>query len=307
LEARLIELENKMGEHAEIKNLLKDQVNKIRDDMRRLTTAIVADQSQLGLLKDKLQSQNLSFEGGQKQLQALKNSIQENQVEENILRLRVDQLNKAMKKEEKSIYTMQKFKLTLEQATQERIIEIETNKDILLAKRRNLNEDRGRLKCDIVERRIRLEQFKKKYDIILTSLGKDEDGQPLSVTYFKIKNAQEKFLLQQEGDELDTKIKKAEKEILAMENTLKVVNLTNAAFKQSLGAVEDEGKEMHEMKMLENQMLLVNDVLRENRKKVTAKRQELEGKRSRFCDSIENKILQLSGWYTVTNDLFSFS
>jgi hypothetical protein len=83
--------------------------------MRRLTTAIVADQSQLGLLKDKLQSQNLSFEGGQKQLQALKNSIQENQVEENILRLRVDQLNKAMKKEEKSIYTMQKFKLTLEQ------------------------------------------------------------------------------------------------------------------------------------------------------------------------------------------------
>jgi tRNA U34 5-carboxymethylaminomethyl modifying enzyme MnmG/GidA len=67
------------------------------------------------------------------------------------------------------------------------------------------------------------------------------------------------------------------------------------------------GKEMHEMKMLENQMLLVNDVLRENRKKVTAKRQELEGKRSRFCDSIENKILQLSGWYTVTNDLFSFS
>jgi hypothetical protein len=112
----------------------------------------------------------------------------------------------------------------------------------LLAKRRNLNEDRGRLKCDIVERRIRLEQFKKKYDIILTSLGKDEDGQPLSVTYFKIKNAQEKFLLQQEGDELDTKIKKAEKESLAMENTLKVVNLTNAAFKQSLGAVEDEGK-----------------------------------------------------------------
>lgn len=126
-------------------------------------------------------------------------------------------------------------------ATQERMIEIETSKDILLAKRRNLNEDKGRLKCDIAERRIRLEQFRKKYDIVLTSLGKDEDGQPLSVTHFKIKNAQEKFLLQQEGDELDMKIKKAEKEIVAMENTLKVVNMTNVAFRQSLGAVEDEG------------------------------------------------------------------
>lgn len=83
--------------------------------MRRLTTAIVADQNQLVVLRDKLQHQNLNFEGGQKQLQILKNSIQEIQVEENILRLRVSQLNKAMKKEENSIYTMKKFKLTLEQ------------------------------------------------------------------------------------------------------------------------------------------------------------------------------------------------
>ncbi|XP_044268674.1 GRIP and coiled-coil domain-containing protein 2-like [Tribolium madens] len=276
LEGKLVELESKIAEHAEIKNLLKDQVNKIRDDMRRLTTAIVADQNQLSVLKDKLQHQHLNFEGGQKQLQVLKNSIQEKQVEENILRLRVNQLNKAMKKEENSIYTMKKFKLTLEQATQERMLEIETSKDILLAKRRNLSEDNGRLRCDIAERRIKLDQFKKKYDIILASLGKDEDGQPLSVTHFKIKNAQEKYFLQQEGDALDMKIKKAEKEILAMENTLKVVNLTNVAFKQSLGAVEDDGREMSEMKMLENQMLLINDILRENRKKMAVKRQELE-------------------------------
>lgn len=33
------------------------------------------------------------------------------------------------------------------------------------------------------------------------------------------------------GDKLDSKIKKTEKEILAMENTLKVVNATNKAFK----------------------------------------------------------------------------
>ena len=122
------------------------------------------------------------------------------------------------------------------------MIEISTNKDILLVKRRNLSEDKGRLKCDIAERRIKLEQFQKKYDITLMTMGKDEDGQTLSITHFKIKNAQEKFLLQQEGDELDIKIKTAEKEILAMENTLKVVNLTNAAFKQSLSAVEEEGK-----------------------------------------------------------------
>lgn len=110
-----------------------------------------------------------------------------------------------------------------------------------MAKKRNLSEDKSRLKCDIGERRIKLDQFRKKYDITLSSLGKDDDGQTYTVTHFKIKNAQEKYFLQKQGDELEAKIKKAEQEIIAMENTLKVVNLTNAAFKQSLSAVEDDG------------------------------------------------------------------
>lgn len=74
------------------------------------------------------------------------------------------------------------------------------------------------------------------------NLGKDDDGQPLSITHFKIKNAQEKFMLQQQGDDLDQKIKIAEKEIVAIENTLKMVNLTNVAFKNNLSQLKDDGK-----------------------------------------------------------------
>lgn len=275
LEKKIAELENKMLEHGEVKSLLKDQVNKIQDDMRRLTAAISSDRNQLSVLKDKLQHQMLSFEGGQKQLELSKQHFQEVQVEKNILLLRVNQLKKAMRKEEKNINTLQKLRLNLEQATKERLIEIETNREILIVKKRNLSDDNGRLKADIVERRIRLEQFQKKYDIVLQSLGKDEDGETFSVTHFKIKNAQEKFLLQREGDELDNKIKKAEKEIVAMENTLKVVNLTNVAFKQSLGVVDDEGDEMNECKLLEQETLQVNDMLRQNKKDLLKNRQEL--------------------------------
>lgn len=103
-----------------------------------------------------------------------------------------------------------------------------------------MDEARGRLNADINLRKIRIEQFQKKHHIALMTLGKDEDGQPLSITHFKIKNAQEKYMLQQEGDELDNKIKKAEKEIVAMENTLKIVNATNATYKKSLSAVDEE-------------------------------------------------------------------
>ena len=54
-----------------------------------------------------------------------------------------------------------------------------------------------------------------------------------SQAYYVIKAAQEKEELQREGDELDAKIKKAEKELRALENTLDVVNSNNETYKQS--------------------------------------------------------------------------
>lgn len=50
--------------------------------------------------------------------------------------------------------------------------------------------------------------------------------------YYVIKAAQEKEELQREGDELDAKIKKAEKELRALENTLELVNSNNESYKQ---------------------------------------------------------------------------
>ena len=128
------------------------------------------------------------------------------------------------------------------QSLKERDIEINTNKEILLAQRKNLDEARRRLRADINRKIIRVAQFQKKYNSALMALGKDEDGRPLSITFIKIQNAQEKYMLQQEGDELDAKIKKAEKEIVAMENTLRVVNVTNDVYKINLSSVDEESK-----------------------------------------------------------------
>lgn len=123
----------------------------------------------------------------------------------------------------------------------EREIEILTNRDILAAKRRNLEEEKSRLKKDIMGRQIKIEQLQKRFHIVIMALGKDEHGEPLSVTHFKIKNAQEKFMLQQEGDTLDAKVRKTEQEIVAMENTLKLVNTSNVTYRNSLSAVEEYG------------------------------------------------------------------
>lgn len=59
---------------------------------------------------------------------------------------------------------------------------------------------------------------------------------------FWFQSAQEKYELQQQGDELDAKIRRTEKEIQAMENTLKVINSTNEKYKKSLSAVDEDSK-----------------------------------------------------------------
>lgn len=49
-------------------------------------------------------------------------------------------------------------------------------------------------------------------------------------------------MLQEEGDKLDSQIQKAEKEIIAMENTLKAINTTNKTFQKSLSVMDEHGK-----------------------------------------------------------------
>ncbi|CAG9840049.1 unnamed protein product [Diabrotica balteata] len=272
---KLDELEKTLSDYKELQHSLQIQVDRLREEMRRLTTVIAADKEVLETLKNKCENFLLVYEISQKQIAVAKRSIQEKQVEENMMRLRINQIEKDKKKEEKQIFNLERFKLNIEQAMKERQLEINTQKLILLTKKRSLEEDKGRLKADINVRKLKIDQYQKKYHLALTGLGKDEEGQPMTVTHFKIKNAQEKFFLQQEGDELDKKIKTAEQEIVALENTLKIINMTNASFKNSLAPVKENDPELNEMKELQEQLKATTNELKKYRNDVTVKQKEL--------------------------------
>ncbi|KAJ8979531.1 hypothetical protein NQ317_017679 [Molorchus minor] len=283
------ELEQTLADHKDVLHTVHNQVDRLEKEMHRLSSDISTDKEQQDILQDKCEQHLLVFEISKKHIAAAKQKTQEKQVEENMMRLRINQIEKDMKKEDKQIYSLEKLRLNLDQAMKERQLEINMKGMVLHSKRRNLEEDKGRLRADIGLRRLKIEQLQKKYHIVLMSFGKDEDGQPLSVTHIKIKNAQEKFMLQQEGDRLDQKIKTTEQEIIAMENALKLVNLTNSSFKNSLAPVKDDDQEAQEMRELEENLKEINTVLKEFKKMLATKQEYLEEAMNKFGEAEERK------------------
>lgn len=126
----------------------------------------------------------------------------------------------------------------------ERQLEIKVNKDILTCRKKNLEEELGRLKLDAVNRKVKVDHLQKRYEVLMSLLGRDETGEPMTLVHFKLLVAQQKHELQKAGDDMDKKVNRAEKEIMALENTLKVITLNNNCFKASMHPVDKAGENL---------------------------------------------------------------
>lgn len=294
---KLEELEKTMARLTEAGNLIQSQITRVEEDMRRLTIYISNDADILSKLKDCLQDNLLLVEGAIKRVaqnQARNNKIRVNQ---NVLAVRVQGAERALKKEGCVVYNLQLHKMELECAIRERQAEIQAQYELLFTKRRALENDVGRMNADIQNREIRIEQLKKRVECVLESLGKSEDGEALSVTYFKVRNAQEKYNLQQEGDRLDALIRKTEREIVAMENTLRVMNNTNDLYKNTLALLEDDAEELAVLQKLQERLAEISQELRatntkfmERSRLVRSLRMALEVARNRFQEISDAKF-----------------
>lgn len=76
----------------------------------------------------------------------------------------------------------------------------------------------------------------------MTTMAPPEGEEEHSAAYYVIAAAQEKEGLQRQGDELDANIRKAEKEIHALENTIKVMNARNSMYRSNFTKVEQTSK-----------------------------------------------------------------
>ncbi|KAK0172652.1 hypothetical protein PV328_005947 [Microctonus aethiopoides] len=241
------ELEDILNDKKEIAKLLQSQIHNLESEIKKVQITLAKENQELEVLKNKHQNLSLLTDGSEK---ALKNSMkmnEERQVAENILELRVTQVEELMRTTGNKVYNLEQCHLHIHAAMKERMAEIKILREGLNAKYKLALNECSHLRAIIAEKKSQTLNYQTRYDTIMAASqmnGIDCNVSPPTTIQLKIQNARNKLLLQERGDELDMTIRKTEQEIKSMENTLRVVTACNENYKMSLVTDDDSDENL---------------------------------------------------------------
>ena len=236
IEALTVELEAVNQEHAMLANQVKQAEQELITSKRR-HARLKEDSTKFTVNLDSL---NLEIT---ETIRAGKQAVKEKEermVAHDVMRLEVKRLRELLGSRADEVFSLENKKAQLKLSLEERRHEVDVHMEALRAELRMMEDDRHQLALELKEREARVDKLEAKFTVLeRKGKGTDENGEELSQAYYVIKAAQEREELQREGDALDIKIQKAEKEVRALEVTLGKLNGTNAAFRGSLRKGDD--------------------------------------------------------------------
>ncbi|MEJ1277434.1 coiled-coil domain containing 39 [Cricetulus griseus] len=158
-------------------------------------------------------------------------------IDDNLLKLEVKRTRELLYSKAEEVLSLEKRKQQLYTTMKERAEEIKVHKAMLASQIKYVDQQRQTVSFEFQERLSKIDKLKNRYEILTVVMLPPEGEEEKTQAYYVIKAAQEKEELQREGDSLDAKINKAEKEIYALQNTLQVLNSCNNNYKQSFKKV----------------------------------------------------------------------
>ena len=245
LEKRIAELKMSKDERIIQHDTLMNQYKRVEDETRKTKRDIEDLNKSRAYIDTKLAELTLHIDTAQKLLEKSIAQKQDIMINENLKKLELNKLRDLLDKRADDVLNLNKERIKLESGMKERFTEIEIHQDLLKTQLRSWNDELQTVSYELKERMAKVEKLKKRYDIAMISMAPPDGAAPEenSQAYYVIKAAQEKEELQREGDELDAKIKKAEKELKALENTLEVVNSNNESYKHTYSKAGNQSKQ----------------------------------------------------------------
>ncbi|XP_058117768.1 coiled-coil domain-containing protein 39 [Anopheles ziemanni] len=249
--AKLVYAAAVLAQRNEHLTTLLGETARTQQEYRQSSLVYQQDAAEIERMTGKWKEKTLIVEGGEKKVRQCTIENQERLVEKSLLKMRIKQMERQLENQSDKMYTLERHRMELEAAISKRMVDISAQRNMLQLRRKYLAEERAQLKADITERTLKIDQLKNRYELSLDLLGKNEDGSIVTATQIKIKTAQEKYMLLREGSELNVKILKAEEDLKALENTLKVMNYSNEKYKRGFQKVEDENPDMIAMENIQ--------------------------------------------------------
>ncbi|NXU16150.1 CCD39 protein, partial [Pardalotus punctatus] len=288
LEGKVSELKKTLEEKKKTYDVLQAQYRKVQNDVHIIKRTIDKTREETSGLVVKIEELNLFNERSLQELRKAKRIKQEMMVEDNLLKLEVKRLQNTLCNKAEKVLTLEKQQLELKKAIAERTEEIRIQKAMLDSQIRLLDQERHRMSAEFQDRLWKIDRLKCRYEIFTLSMMPPEGEEEKSQAYYVIKAAQEKEELQQEGDALDAKICKAEKEIIAMENSLCALKNWNRSYKNSLKAVPETSQDLQEKLKLEKQKRDADEKYRCKQRQIKELQENLQSMKQHF-DTVQKE------------------
>ena len=191
-------------------------------------------------------------------------------VSNDVMRLEIKRLRDQLSERADKVFTLENRKQQLKLSMAERKKEIAVHSDVQAVQLRLAEEEVHKVKMEVNGRKAQINMLAAKYEKVVksSSVRSEEGGEPKSQAYYMIQAAQKREELQRQGDELDQEIRRREREMRALEATLRHVNVRNTKYRTSFQKANMKSGEAEDMKQLEEQAKLAADALFRRKKEL---------------------------------------
>ncbi|XP_037088549.1 coiled-coil domain-containing protein 39-like [Pollicipes pollicipes] len=291
LEDRIKELKEDLEKRNQAKKFLDEQVKRTQEAQREVQRDLQNNRTLTDQFDSKESELKLHNECSLKELKRVVDRKQTAMVDDNMLRLTIKQLRRSLHAQVEQVFSLDQQRLDMDTAMKERRQEILAQKDLLKAELRALDEEIHKLGRDLTDRASKLDKMKKRYEVLLCSMGPVEEGTDASDSHilYVIKAAQEKEEVQREGDELDAKIKRTEAELVALENTCQVLKLNNESYRRNLSSPLETQEEQESAAYMQQLLQQTESQVKERRLQLLGLQEKVQAMQTELDELTEQK------------------
>ena len=242
------ELDDKAAQGA----LLEKQAKKLENDLKNAKRKAQEQTAQEAKLTEEVDEMGLENDTIGRNIESFVQKKEEVTVSHDVLKLEVRRVRDQLNGKADEVFGLENRKAQLQLSMEEREREIGVHSQTLRAELKLGEEDRAKVSKELKERMLKIEVLKKKYAVLTGRMGDDGgNDEEHTQAFYVIQAAQKREELQREGDALDAKIRKAEKEVRTLEKAMGKLYAANEGLKGSFAKVDTSSKDFIEMQKLE--------------------------------------------------------